>query len=84
MAHIPLNGESVLEKVNDELQCRKPPATVLREALSGIAVKDAPDVSNGATESEPAKAVDPSQGHGYPGKAQRPDPLLEALLKTVY
>lgn len=85
MAHIPLNGESVLEKVNDELQCRKPPATVLREALSGIAVKDSPDGSNGTTKSEPVrKAVDPSQGRGYFGKAQRPDPLLDALMKAVY
>ena len=82
--HIPLNGEKVIERVNGELERRQSPATLLREALVG-ASEDAPDGSNGTTKSEPVrKAVDPSQGRGYPGKAQRPDPLLDALLKAVY
>lgn len=84
MSYIPLNGEKVIEKMNGELDRRQSPATVLREALVG-ASEDAADGSNGTTKSEPVrKAVDPSQGRGYPGKAQRPDPLLDALLKTVY
>lgn len=84
MSYIPLNGEKVIEKANGELERRQTPATVLREALAGVN-NDAPDGSNGATKSEPVKkAVDPSQGRGYPGKAKRPDPLLDALLKTVY
>ena len=84
MSYIPLNGDSVIEKVNGELECHQSPATLLREALIG-ASEDAPDGSNGTTKSEPVrKAVDPSQGRGYPGKAQRPDPLLDALLKAVY
>lgn len=84
MSYIPLNGEKVIEKASGELARRQSPATALREALVG-ASEDAPDGSNGTTKSEPVrKAVDPSQGRGYPGKAQRPDPLLDALLKTVY
>lgn len=84
MSYIPLNGEKVIEKVNGELERRQTPATVLREALAGVN-EEAPDGSNGATKSEPVrKAIDPSQGRGYPGRAQRPDPLLDALLKTVY
>ena len=82
--HIPLNGEKVIERVNGELERRPTPATVLREALTGVN-EDAADGSNGATKSEPVrKAVDPSQGRGYPGKAQRPDQLLDAVMKTVY
>lgn len=82
--HIPLNGEKLIEKASGGLELRQSPATVLREALVG-ATEDAPDGSNGTTKSEPVrKAVDPSQGRGYPGKAQRPDPLLDALLKAVY
>lgn len=82
--HIPLNGEKVIEKASGELERRQSPATLLREALTGVN-EDAPDGSNGTTKSEPVrKAVDPSQGRGYPGKAQRPDPLLDALLKAVY
>lgn len=82
--HIPLNGDKVIEKVNGELVRRQSPATLLREALVS-ASEDAPDGSNGTTKSEPVrKAVDPSQGRGYPGKAQRPDPLLDALMKAVY
>lgn len=84
MSYIPLNGDSVIEKVNGELERRQTPATVLREALSGVN-EDAPDGSNGTTKSEPVrKAVDPSQGHGNAEKATRPDPLLDALLKAVY
>lgn len=84
MNHIPLNGEKVIEKASGELECRQSPATLLREALVG-ASEDAPDGSNGTTKSEPVrKAVDPSQGRGYPGRAQRPDPLLDALMKAVY
>lgn len=82
--HIPLNGEKVIERVNGELERCQSPATLLREALTG-ANEVTPDGTNGATKSEPVrKAVDPSQGRGYPGKAQRPDPLLDALLKAVY
>ena len=83
-SYIPLNGEKVIEKANGELERRQTPATVLREALTG-ANEATPDGTNGATKSEPVrKAVDPSQGRGYPGKAQRPDPLLDALLKAIY
>lgn len=82
--HIPLNGEKVIERVNGELERRQSPVTVIREALAG-ATEDAPDGTNGSVKAEPVrKAVDPSQGRGYPGKAQRPDPLLDALLKAVY
>ncbi|WP_156794297.1 hypothetical protein [Corynebacterium pseudogenitalium] len=82
--HIPLNGEKVIERVNGELERRQSPATLLREALVG-ASEDAPDGSNGTTKSEPVKkAVDPSQGHGNAGPSQRPDPLLDALMKAVY
>ena len=82
--HIPLNGEKVIERVNGELERHQSPATLLREALVG-ASEDRPDGSNGTTKSEPVrKAVDPSQGRGYPGRAQQPDPLLNALLKAVY
>lgn len=85
MGYIPLNGSKVIEKVNGELERHQTPATVLREALSGIGAEDTPDGTNGATKSEPVrKAVDPSQGRGYPGKAQRPDPLLDSLLKAVH
>lgn len=84
MSYIPLNGEKVIEKANGALERRQTPATVLRDALAS-ANEEAPDGSNGATKSEPVKkAVDPSQGRGYPGKAKRPDPLLDALLKTVH
>ena len=84
MSYIPLNGSKVIEKASGELECRQSPATLLREALVG-ASEDAPDGTCGATKSEPVrKAVDPSQGRGSPGKAQRPDPLLDALLKAVY
>ena len=82
--HIPLNGEKVIERVNGELERRQSPATVLREALAGVN-EDAPDGTNGACRSyTPQRATDPTQGTGYPGKAQRPDPLLDAILKTVY
>ena len=82
--HIPLNGEKVIEKANGELERRQSPATLLREALTGVN-EDAPDGTNGSVKAEPVrKAIDPSQGRGYPGKAKRPDPLLDALLKTVY
>lgn len=82
--HIPLNGEKVIERVNGELERHQTPAAMLRGALAGVS-EDAPDGTCGTTKSEPvSKAVDPSQGRGYPGKAQRPDPLLDALLKTVY
>ena len=82
--HIPLNGDSVIEKVNGELESRQSPATLLREALVG-ASEDAPDGTNGSVKAEPVrKAVDPTQGTGWPGKSQRPDPLLDALLKAVY
>ncbi|MDV2424766.1 hypothetical protein RAE13_10155 [Corynebacterium curieae] len=81
--HIPLNGEKVIERANGALERRQTPATLLREALVG-ASEDAPDGTNGSVKAEPVrKAVDPSQGRGYPGKAKRPDPLLDALLKTV-
>ena len=84
MSYIPLNGEKVIEKANGALERHQSPATLLREALTGVS-EDAPDGTCGATKSEPVrKAVDPSQGRGYPGKAQRPDPLLDALLKAVY
>mgnify|MGYP007108115351 CR=1 FL=1 len=84
MSYIPLNGSKVIEKASGELERRQSPAALLREALAGVN-EDAPDGSNGTTKSEPVrKAVDPSQGRGYPGKAQRPDPLLDALLKAVY
>jgi len=82
--HIPLNGEKVIQKASGELERRQSPATVLREALTGLN-EEAPDGTCGSTKSEPVrKAVDPSQGRGYPGRAQRPDPLLDALLKAVY
>ena len=82
--HIPLNGSQVIEKVNGELERRQTPATVLREALAG-ATEDAPDGTNGSVKSgTPQRATDPTQGTGWPGKAQRPDPLLDALLKAVY
>lgn len=82
--HIPLNGEKVIEKASGELERRQSPATVLRDALAGVN-EDAADGTCGATKSEPVrKAVDPSQGRGYFGKAQRPDELLDALLKAVY
>lgn len=84
MSYIPLNGSKVIEKANGELERRQSPATVLREALTGVN-EDAPDGTNPGTKSEPVrKAVDPSQGRGYFGKAQRPDELLDALLKAVY
>ena len=82
--HIPLNGEKVIERVNGELEHCQSPATVLREALTGVN-EDAPDGTNAGTKSEPVrKAVDPSQGHGNAGPSQRPDPLLNALMKAVY
>lgn len=82
--HIPLNGEKVIERVNGELERHQSPATVLRQALAG-ATEDGPDGTNGSVRSEPVrKAVDPSQGRGYPGKAQRPDELLDAVLKAIY
>lgn len=84
MSYIPLNGSKVIEKANGELERRQTPATVLRDALAGVN-EDAPDGTNGACRSyETSRAVDPSQGRGYSGKAQRPDPLLDALLKAVY
>ena len=84
MSYIPLNGSKVIEKASGELECRQSPATVLREALTGVN-EDAPDGTNGSVRSEPVrKAVDPSQGTGWPGKSQRPDPLLDSLLKAVY
>lgn len=83
-SYIPLNGEKVIEKANGELERRQTPATVLREAFAGVN-EDAPDGTNGACRSyTPQRATDPTQGTGYPGKAQRPDPLLDAILKTVY
>lgn len=82
--HIPLNGEKVIERVNGELERRQTPATVLRDALAS-ANEEAPDGTNGAVKSgTPQRATDPSQGHGYPGKAKRPDPLLDAVVKAVY
>lgn len=84
MGYLPLNGEKVIQKASGELERHQSPATVLREALAGVN-EDAPDGTNGSVRSEPVrKAVDPSQGKGYPGKAQRPDQLLDALLKAVY
>lgn len=84
MGYLPLNGEKVIEKVNGELERRQSPATVLREALAG-ATEDAPDGTNGACRSHtPQRATDPTQGTGYRGRAPRPDPLLDALLKAVY
>lgn len=84
MSYIPLNGEKVIEKANGALERHQSPATLLREALVG-ASEDAPDGTNGSVKVEPVrKAIDPSQGRGYPGKAKRPDPLLDALLKAVY
>ena len=84
MSYIPLNGEKVIERVNGELERRQTPATVLREVLAGVN-EDAADGTNGAVKSgTPQRATDPSQGRGYPGRAQRPDPLLDALLKTVH
>lgn len=84
MSYIPLNGSKVIEKVNGELEHSQTPATVLREALAGVN-EDAPDGTNGAVKSNtPQRATDPTQGTGYPGKATRPDPLLDALLKAVY
>lgn len=82
--HIPLNGEKVIQKASGELERHQSPATVLREALAGVS-EDSADGTCGATKSDPVrKAVDPSQGRGYPGRATRPDPLLDALLKAVY
>lgn len=84
MSYIPLNGSKVIEKANGELERRQSPATVLREALTGVN-EDGPDGTNGSVKSgTPQRATDPSQGRGYPGKAKRPDPLLDALLKAVY
>ena len=84
MGYLPLNGEKVIQKASGELERHQSPATVLREALAGVN-EDAPDGTNGSVRSEPVrKAVDPSQGRGYPGRATRPDPLLDALLKAVY
>lgn len=84
MSYIPLNGEKVIEKASGELECRQSPAAVLREALVG-ASEDAPDGTNGSVKGNtPQRATDRTQGYGYPGKAARPDPLLEALLKAVY
>lgn len=84
MNHIPLNGSKVIQKASGELECRQSPATVLREALAGVN-EDAPDGTNGACRSHtPQRATDPTQGTGYPGRAPRPDPLLDALLKAVY
>jgi len=84
MSYIPLNGEKVIERVNGELERRQSPATVLRDALAGVN-EDAPDGTNGAVKSNtPQRATDPSQGRGYSGKAQRPDQLLDAVMKTVY
>ena len=84
MGYLPLNGEKVIQKASGELECRQSPATVLREALAGVN-EDAPDGTNGACRSyTPQRATDPSQGRGYPGKAQRPDPLLDAVVKAVY
>ncbi|MDV2424165.1 hypothetical protein RAE13_07055 [Corynebacterium curieae] len=84
MSYIPLNGDSVIEKVNGELERCQTPATVLRDALAS-ANEEAPDGTNGAVKSgTPQRATDPTQGAGWPGKAQRPDPLLDALLKAVY
>ena len=84
MSYIPLNGSKVIEKANGELERQQTPATVLREALAGVA-EDAPDGTNGAVKGgTPQRATDPSQGRGYPGKAQRPDQLLDALMKAVY
>ena len=84
MSYIPLNGEEVIEKANGALERRPTPATVLREALTGVN-EDAPDGTNGSVKSgTPQRATDWTQGHGYPGKAQRPDPLLDAILKAVY
>ena len=82
--HIPLNGSKVIEKANGELERRESPATLLREALVG-ASEDAPDGTNGSVKGgTPQRATDPSQGRGYDVKAQRPDSLLNAILKTVY
>lgn len=84
MNHIPLNGSKVIEKANGELERRQSPAAVLREALTGVS-GDAPDGTNGSVKGgTPQRATDRTQGYGYPGKAQRPDPLLGALLKAVY
>lgn len=84
MSYIPLNGSKVIEKANGELERQQTPATVLRQALAGVA-EDAPDGTNGSVKSgTPQRATDRTQGYGYPGKAQRPDPLLDALLKAVY
>lgn len=84
MGYLPLNGEKVIQKASGELECRQSPATVLREALAGVN-EDAPDGTNGAVKGgTPQRATDPSQGRGYPGKAQRPDPLLDAVVKAVY
>ena len=84
MSYIPLNGEKVIERVNGELERRQSPAAMLREALTGVN-EDAPDGTNGACRSyTPQRATDPTQGTGYPGKAQRPDPLMDSLLKAIY
>lgn len=82
--HIPLNGEKVIQKANGELKRHQSPATVLREALAG-ATEDAPDGTNGSVKSgTPQRATDPTQGAGYPGNLQRPDPLMDAVLKAIY
>lgn len=84
MSYIPLNGSKVIEKANGELERRQSPATVLREALTGVN-EDGPDETNGSVKGgTPQRATDPTQGTGYPGRATRPDPLLDALLKAVY
>jgi len=82
--HIPLNGEKVIQKASGEIERRQSPATVLRQALAGVN-EDAPDGTNGSVKGgTQQRATDPSQGRGYFGKAQRPDELLDALLKAVY
>ena len=84
MSYIPLNGSKVIEKANGELERRQTHATLLREALTGVS-EDGPDGTNGSVKGgTPQRATDPTQGAGWPGKAQRPDPLLDAILKTVY
>ena len=56
MSYIPLNGDSVIEKVNGELERRQSPATVLRAALVGVN-EDAPDGTNGSVRSEPVLSL---------------------------
>lgn len=79
MQHIPLNGQKVLATVEANLRPRQSAREVLSRALS--IEEDAPDGTNGATKHEPA--VDPSQGMGAPVAGAKPDPLLEALLRTI-